>query len=117
MLCLVKVVFNVSCSTCECASWRSMKLPCRHIFAVREKLEVDPFETALCDERWSSSYYTDSRRIFVMMCMRTAQVLKWYNFLSQKGGFCTIRQTCYTACYYMPCSLKSSIKFPKCQQS
>lgn len=55
---------NVSCSTCQCTSWNSMKLPCRHIFAVREWLEVDLFETALCDQRWSSSYYKQSQRIF-----------------------------------------------------
>ena len=54
----------VSYSMRECTSWKSMKLPCRHIFAVRVKLEVDMFEAALCDERWSSGYYKDSQRIF-----------------------------------------------------
>ena len=55
---------DVSTSSCECSSWHSMKLPCRHIFAARVKLEIDLFEATLCDERWSSSYYKESQRIF-----------------------------------------------------
>ena len=55
---------HVTASTCECTSWKSMKLPCRHILAVRAKLEVDLFEETLCDRRWSANYFKRSQRIF-----------------------------------------------------
>ena len=55
---------HVTPSTCECTSWRSMKLPCRHILAVRAKLEIELFETHYCDKRWSTDYYQKSQHIF-----------------------------------------------------
>ena len=50
-------------STCECISWQSIKLPCRHIFAVREKLGMELFDEAMCDKCWSAIYYRESQRI------------------------------------------------------
>ena len=42
-----------------------MKLPCRHIFAARVETGIDMFDTTLCDERWSASYYyKESQHIF-----------------------------------------------------
>lgn len=55
---------SVSISSCECTSWKSMKLPCRHIFAARASASADLFDETICDERWSVSYYKESQRIF-----------------------------------------------------
>ena len=56
---------DVCCSSCECLSWKSMKLPCRHIFALRKHLGMDLFDSSLCDRRWSIDYYKSKQRIFV----------------------------------------------------
>lgn len=37
----------VSLSTCECTSWKSMKLPCRHIFAARAEAAANLFDETL----------------------------------------------------------------------
>ena len=42
----------------------SMKLPCRHIFALRKELKEPLFDVNLCDKRWSKDYYLQSHRIF-----------------------------------------------------
>ncbi len=51
--------------TCECMSYQSMKLPCRHVLAVRVNLGFDLFDEDLCDNRWSLSYYKSKQRIFL----------------------------------------------------
>ena len=56
---------SVSSSTCQCTSLQSMKLPCRHILAVRTSLGLDLFDQALCDRRWSMDYYRLSQRVFL----------------------------------------------------
>ena len=48
-------------SNCECTSWRSMKLPCRHIFAFRKHQGEHLFDERLCDEWWSSCYYRENQ--------------------------------------------------------
>ena len=53
----------VTISACEC-SWKSMKPPCRHIFAVCSKLGIELFDEILCDKRWSTWYYKENQRIF-----------------------------------------------------
>ena len=58
----------VTSTSCECTSWNSMKLPCRHIFALRTALELDLFEEELCDKRWSMTYYKEKQRIFQIEC-------------------------------------------------
>ena len=55
---------EVTPTTCACSSWLSMKLPCRHILAVRSKLNLNIFDETLCDKRWSAEYYRASQRIF-----------------------------------------------------
>ncbi len=55
---------NVDCSHCECLSWKSMKLPCRHIFAFRNHIGMALFDPSLCDQRWSIDYYKSKQRIF-----------------------------------------------------
>ena len=42
-----------------------MILPCRHIFALRKKLECTLYDEQLCDRRWTSEYYQDNQRMFV----------------------------------------------------
>ena len=54
---------QVTASTCQCMHWKSMKLPCRHIFAVRQKLGMQLYEESLCDSRWSIEYYKASQRV------------------------------------------------------
>ncbi len=56
---------DVCCSCCECLSWKSMKLPCRHIFALRKHVGMDLFDPSLCDRRWSIDYYKSKQRIFI----------------------------------------------------
>ena len=55
---------KVTSSSCTCSSWLSMRLPCRHILAVRSMLNLDVYDITLCDERWSSDYYKASQRVF-----------------------------------------------------
>ena len=54
---------SVTSSSCTCCSWLSMRLPCRHILAVRSVLNLDVYDTTLCDERWSCDYYKESQRV------------------------------------------------------
>ena len=56
---------NLSCSSCECLSWKSMKLPCHHIFGIRMALNMELFDPSLCDRRWSIEYYKTKQRIFI----------------------------------------------------
>lgn len=51
-------------TSCTCCSWLSMKLPCRHIFAIRVKTGLDIYNETLCDKRWSMDYYRESQSIF-----------------------------------------------------
>lgn len=51
-------------TTCPCSLWLSVKLPCRHILAVRARLNLNIFDESLCDKRWSANYYRASQRVF-----------------------------------------------------
>lgn len=44
-----------------------MRLPCRHIFAVRADLDLELFDDleTLCDRRWSIDYFMSSQRVFL----------------------------------------------------
>lgn len=55
----------VTSSNCECTSWLSMRLPCRHILLSRSKLGLDVYDESLCDKRWTRAYYKVSQRIFL----------------------------------------------------
>ena len=55
---------KVSLESCTCSSHISMKLPCRHIFAVRSKHGLDLFDASLCDRRWTLEYYFANQRVF-----------------------------------------------------
>ena len=43
---------------------RSMQLPCRHIFALRQKLGMSLFDNQCCADRWTVSNYRANQRIF-----------------------------------------------------
>lgn len=45
---------------CACAFRTAMLLPCRHIFAVRDELNMPRFEQALCADRWFLDGYIRS---------------------------------------------------------
>ena len=56
-------VLHTSANGCTCAFWKSMQLPCRHLFAVRSKLNLELCSSALCSERWTLDYYHRNHRI------------------------------------------------------
>ena len=55
---------KVDPSTCGCCFYRAMALPCRHIFALRKKLDFSIYDANLCDERWTLLYYRATQRLF-----------------------------------------------------
>lgn len=42
---------------CTCGFFKTMHLPCRHIFQFRKSSNLDLFEPSLCAMRWSKQYY------------------------------------------------------------
>ena len=42
---------TVSTDNCQCTFWSSMQLPCRHIFAVREKMQLPLFSSSGISQR------------------------------------------------------------------
>lgn len=65
---------NISstCDSCSCYFRQSLRLPCKHIFAVRFRLLLPLFERSLCDERWSSLYYMENQRVY--RCVTDSEV-------------------------------------------
>eukprot|EP00794_Sanderia_malayensis_P001024 gene1024-346_t len=59
-----KGVWNVASEKCTCDSFFTMRLPCRHIFALRKQLQHPLYFDRLCDKRWTKSYYRNSHRVF-----------------------------------------------------
>ena len=56
---------TVSLTDCNCLFRKSMVLPCRHMFALRKKLEYSLFDEQVYDKRWTSVYYQDNQRMFL----------------------------------------------------
>ena len=56
---------EVTTVSCQCMSWKSMRLPCRHILAARVNAKMDMFSESLCDKRWSLPYYKSQQRVFL----------------------------------------------------
>ncbi|XP_047142281.2 uncharacterized protein LOC124816845 isoform X2 [Hydra vulgaris] len=54
----------VTSDSCGCMFRKSMGLPCRHIFAVRQLLGLNLFDAKLCLERWTIKYYRQHQRVF-----------------------------------------------------
>ena len=44
---------NVTTDSCQCTFWKSMHLPCRHMFAVRKHWQVSLFSSCGVDARWT----------------------------------------------------------------
>ena len=55
---------TVSTQGCGCVFRQSMKLPCRHILALRKNLKKPLFDAECCDKRWTSQYYRQTQRLF-----------------------------------------------------
>lgn len=53
-----------STDSCNCNWYKSMKLPCGHIFAARRELSLDLYIPDLCDKRWLKSYAKNVYSIF-----------------------------------------------------
>ncbi|XP_043279783.1 uncharacterized protein [Venturia canescens] len=51
-------------NSCDCPSFASMMLPCRHIFIVRKQLGCDLFDANICARRWTQQYYFHTQRVF-----------------------------------------------------
>ena len=49
----------VSTDSCQCTFWSSMQLPCCHIFAVREKMQLPLFSSSGISQRWTMTYMQD----------------------------------------------------------
>lgn len=59
-----KKTINVTSNSCECQIYLSMLLPCKHIFLVREKLNLSLYCEKICDKRWSREYYLKKHNFF-----------------------------------------------------
>lgn len=46
--------------TCWCEFFATMRLPCKHILALRSHLNIDIFDKNICDKRWSKVYQKPS---------------------------------------------------------
>ncbi len=75
---------TVSVGDCECIFRRSMKLPCRHMFALRKKLGVSLFDDRCCAERWTVGYYRATQRIFCDMPSTTSIDVSFLDFPKQR---------------------------------
>lgn len=58
------VVIQVDDSSCTCAFYNTMKLPCTHIIAFLKQCGEDPFKPTLCANRWKKENFV-SRTQFV----------------------------------------------------
>ena len=49
---------TVTVNSCQCTFWKTMHLPCRHMFAVREKKQLPLYASAneVISERWKMEY-------------------------------------------------------------
>lgn len=54
---------QVTPTDCDCTFRKSMQLPCRHIFAVRNYCEADLYSSELCATRWTLAYYRSNHRV------------------------------------------------------
>ena len=52
---------KVSKNSCPCSFYSSMRVPCRHIFAVRTVEKENFFNESLCDFRWTNKFFAYHR--------------------------------------------------------
>ena len=55
---------TVTITKCACSFFTSICLPCRHIFTLWAKLGKSLYDPTICDQRWTSTYYKSTQRIF-----------------------------------------------------
>lgn len=55
---------SVTPTSCHYGFATSMKLPCRHLLALRDSLGLQLFDPDLCHKRWTKSYFHHSHRMF-----------------------------------------------------
>lgn len=46
----------VTANCCQCKFWRTMHLPCRHIFAIRDKIQLPLYSEKIVSKRWQKRY-------------------------------------------------------------
>ncbi len=56
-----KISTNIS--TCECSFFTVMQLPCRHIFALRKRLQLTLYDINICHIRWTNKFYLTGHRV------------------------------------------------------
>ena len=57
-------VEKVTRRSCTCLFFSSMRLPCRHIFAVRQAAGENMYDKSLCDIRWTNDFFKNNQCIF-----------------------------------------------------
>ena len=57
-------VEKVSRNSCTCLFFSTMRLPCRHIIAVRQAAGENMYDESLCDIRWTNDFFKNNERIF-----------------------------------------------------
>lgn len=50
--------------SCCCGFVSAMKLPCKHIFAVRQSKSLSEFDEALCADRWKLQYFISNHHAY-----------------------------------------------------
>ena len=55
-----------TCSnSCECSFFKVMKLPCRHIFALRSHFQMPLCDRTICHMRWTKHFYLSGHRVLL----------------------------------------------------
>lgn len=57
-------LITTNIDSCCCGFVSAMKLPCRHIFAVRQYKSLSEFDEALCADRWKLQYFINNHRAY-----------------------------------------------------
>ncbi|CAI6371518.1 unnamed protein product [Macrosiphum euphorbiae] len=58
------VLDNTTEVSCSCLFYKSMRLPCKHIFHTRQLQNKPLYDLSLCDTRWTRDYYYKNQRVF-----------------------------------------------------
>lgn len=51
-----KIKISIDDKKCECIEYKQYRLPCRHIFCVRQNLGLDLYLETICDELYTKEY-------------------------------------------------------------
>lgn len=58
------IISKATTESCDCKFWNSMKLPCRHIMAIRSHFSLPLYCEELCNQRWTKKYCIMTQRCF-----------------------------------------------------